>query len=116
LSARVYGFVSRNGYRCVDVLLNSMNTTENVFWSPRANSYVLCEPGMQSAKLGDVPHLPDGTAVDLVSVNGIGEVRWQAMGWQLESMLERPPYPGSDGEEILAAARHFGLSYKGKKL
>ena len=114
--AKVFGFTTRDGgYRCVDVRLYHMNTDEDVFWSKRKNSYVLVEVPLPS---GSRPTLtmPEGRVVRLVSINGIGEVRWEAMDYQLRSLTESTPTPGCDSEEILLAARHFKLSYDGKVL
>ena len=112
MTPKIYGFTSRNGYRCVDVLLHDMATTESIYWSDRKNSYVLTEPMDGEDQLT----LPDGQAVRLVSVNGIGEVRWEAMSYQLSGILERAPTPGSDAHEVWCAARHLKLPYGGKEL
>lgn len=100
-------------YKCVDVLLTSMRTNEDVFWSKRGNSYVLVVGPMESL------HMPDGTPVQLLSVNGIGEVRWpvwlsrieDALKYEKEGRLD----PTWDSAEQLEAARHFGI-VEAKKL
>lgn len=51
--------------------LRHMRSTPAVYWSPTANSYVIVER-------------PDGT-YRIVSINGIGEIRWEidplSLGW-----------------------------------
>lgn len=48
--------------------------TPGVFWSSTHNSYVLARPLRGAVKDGWLT--PDGQRVQLVSINGIGEVRW----------------------------------------
>lgn len=94
------------GYKCVDVLLSSMRSTEDIFWSRRSNSYVLVEGG-------DF-HLTDGRTAQLLSVNGIGEVRWPVWVSQIKQAVEMEAEgklkPDYDSFEQLEAARHFGLA------
>lgn len=97
-----------------DVRLHSMTSTNFVWWSHRCNSYVLCEGSERS-------HFTlDGRKVNLYSVNGIGEVRWDVMAHSIESGLRLEAQgkldPSYDSAEQLEAARYFGLSYDGKKL
>lgn len=86
----------------VDIRLQHSRNTETTFWSPQYNSYVLREvkeedinPGYLNP--GAIWKLPDGRRVFLLSINGIGEVRWSV------------PHSGSaDGD--LDAARYFNLT------
>lgn len=97
----------------VDVGLKRMQTTRDVYWSPRwssagggrggANSYVLAA--------GD-----DGV-IGLYSVNGIGEVRWKVDLADLQRSIEtertawhREWWQHSDANDQLGAVRHFGLT------
>lgn len=89
----------------VDVALVSMTNPgpDVVFWSKRANSYVLVEgngaaPGMRDGS--DGRWLLGGTRVHLVSINGIGEIRWEV----------EPGMLVGAGEEAEAAVKHFGLT------
>lgn len=79
--------------RHVDVTLREIRTTPDIFWSERCNSYVLTEPGTHPRF-----KLPDGTPVRLVSINGIGEIRWDVERWGLG--------PDQDGP----AVEHFKLT------
>ena len=81
------------GRHGVDVGLTSMRTTPDIFWSDRGNSFVTVrpEPDMRGEWIQ-----PDGSRVDLLSINGMGEVRWQVFTW------------GADLGE--GAVEHFGLS------
>lgn len=45
----------------VDIKLHDMHTNDQVYWSPRCNSYVVVE---SEGKL------------KVLSINGIGEIRW----------------------------------------
>ena len=54
----------------VNVKLTEMRTTKDVVWV-RGNSFVVVENKERGPFV-----LPNGDRVDLVSVNGIGEVRW----------------------------------------
>lgn len=94
------------GHR-VNVKLYDHETTNDVFWSERCNSYVLAaaQPHERGAiKVGEAH-------ATLVSVNGAGEVRWTVQQGQIDSALrlEADGIRGGDAEEQLAAARHFGL-------
>jgi hypothetical protein len=92
----------------VDVKLYDHETTSDIFWSERCNSYVLA-----AAQPHDREALKLGTAnVLLVSVNGAGEIRWTVTKWQLDMSVEQEAAGrkvGGDAEEQLAAAKHFGI-------
>ena len=93
----------------MDVALRDHETTDDVFWSERCNSYVLV-----GAAGGDRDRLMcsvKGVGVSLVSVNGGGEVRWTVSQSQIDYAVEAEArgIRGGDAEEQLAAARHFGL-------
>lgn len=98
-----------------DVELHSMTTTKDVFWSPRwasegggrggCNSYILME-----SPYGEFIHL--GIQCSLVSVNGIGEIRWSVSPNDLERDQRNEKEDWRKGDEYgekLKAARHFGL-------
>lgn len=88
---------------------------DTVYWSAGANSYVLVEPTENGLRQRgkDVFTLPDGRPVALMSINGIGECRWEVDVWQIRHALEKPTYTNSEIEEGLAACRHFGLMLDG---
>lgn len=102
VTARVHGWIEdpRFGNR-VDVGLTHARTTADVFWSARGNSYVLAS------------NPQDAAHPLLISVNGLGEVRWTLGVPELQRALrnERESWfnPRGDDAEALAAARHFGL-------
>ena len=116
--AKIHGFKEPSFYvgRQVDVELHSMTTTEDVFWSHRSNSYVLAEAPVLERKehVEQVLWTEEGKAVQLLSVNGIGEVRWPVWPYHLEAgqRAEKAGWikPDHDIYEYLQAARHFGLS------
>jgi hypothetical protein len=97
----------------VDVALHSTATTTDIFWSTRFNSYVMAEvkPETSGALL-----VRDGKWAVLTSVNGRGEVRWsydigdieRAEDYEERCAEENRPH-GGDGDEMLAAARHFHI-------
>lgn len=60
--------VKRGGYG-VDRQLRSMVSGPDVYWSGRANSYVVIEE--------------DGRHT-LASINGIGEIRWTVESWNTD--------------------------------
>lgn len=65
----------------VNIKLTEVRTTEKVFWSERSNSYVLAEPEGRADGWGSeqVWLTPDGRKCWLLSINGIGEVRWSVL-------------------------------------
>lgn len=107
----------------VDCTLRNMDTTRDIFWSLRKNSYVLAEIKKDSMWANRPAHDdtadryfwrgPDGGHVQLLSINGAGEVRWDVTKDRIEADAQRENEPwwndGLDGAEQLAAARHFGL-------
>ncbi len=97
--------VYKLGGHGVDVKLHSRHDPP-IFWSERSNSYVLA-----ADPRGDFT--VKGKPVSLFSVNGIGEIRWQATRRDVESALnmerEGRLKPDWDVYEYLAAAKHYGL-------
>lgn len=61
----------------VDVKLASRNDPADVYWSEGYNSFVLVHPHIEDS--GNW-FTPDGQRCDLVSINGIGEIRWVVTG------------------------------------
>ena len=59
----------------VDIKLQHPYNTKNVFWSRQGNSYVMVEADAPSDRTF---RTPDGRHVKLLSINGIGEIRWAA--------------------------------------
>lgn len=59
----------------VDIALRTMRTSEDVFWTERANSYVLVE-SRDEGRHSMPKWTHNGMRVDCLSINGIGEVRW----------------------------------------
>jgi hypothetical protein len=100
----------------VDCHLREVRTTPDVWWSPSTNSYVLAE-----IPLIDQIHVSrrdmlywqvDGQWVELLSINGAGEVRWnveRARVEQAQAQEEEEWGKKGDSYEFLCAARHFGL-------
>lgn len=76
----------------VDVKLQSMKTSPSVFWSKAHHSFVVVDDPQR----GDFSY--KGRRVSLISVNGIGEIRWKV----------RAPGSSFDGGD--EAAPHFGLT------
>ena len=106
----------------VDVALNSIRTTLDVYWSPPwdaphgghggCNSYVMAESDMGEYAINN-------KKCSLYSINGMGEVRWSVSKSMIESALDSynkiiaqghipEPWDG-DFFEYLLAARHFKL-------
>lgn len=81
----------------LDVRLYDTFNSPQVFWSQQHNSYVLVadESGWWTAE--------DGTACDLYSVNGAGEVRWVVSSFNGNTTGDRD------------AARYFGLTWHGNR-
>lgn len=100
----------------VDCSLWHTDTTPDVFWSERKNSYVLAE-AMNPEEWGEdwLKHscwLIDGKWVQLLSINGGGEVRWDASRRRVEDSIKDEGeswFPRCEDFELLAAARHFAL-------
>lgn len=92
----------------VNVKLTEMRDSDDVVWV-RGNSFVVVD----NPKTGDFK-LPNGQRVDLVSINGIGEIRWdvwhnditKAMEYEAKGELKAD----WDCAMHLIAARHFGLT------
>jgi hypothetical protein len=100
--------------------LTSYHTTLDVFWSPRwrapdssygggCNSYVL-----RAAPYGFVTG--DGRKCSIVSINGIGEARWEVRPFDVKYFEERlaqdptsieRPWECSDSYEAWLAFKHF---------
>jgi hypothetical protein len=102
VTAKVHGWIEDERFgNCVNVQLANLYTTPDVFWSARGNSYVLASNAQDAAQ------------PLLVSVNGLGEVRWTVDDRALQRALrhERESWfnPQGDDAETLAAARHFKL-------
>lgn len=100
--------VFKHGGYGVDVKLNTMETTTDVFWI-RGNSYVLVAEDRGHFKT------KDGTRVAIVSVNGIGEVRWVFWESSVRDAL-RHQAAGTlneswDCASALAAFNHFNLQF-----
>lgn len=72
----------RGGYG-VNRQLRSMQSNAGVWWSPKGNSYVACKRD-------------DGTFA-VVSINGIGEIRWTVEPWN------------RDAESLAAVAYFFDV-------
>ena len=69
------------GGRGVDVMLESKADPPEVFWTSTGNSYVLVRPSNESIATWSHPKLGK---CHLISVNGIGEIRWVAGFGMLE--------------------------------
>lgn len=61
----------------VDIKLDNFGSHEGrVFWKlPEHNSYVMVPDPRGGFKT------PDGTTVSILSINGIGEIRWSVQDW-----------------------------------
>ena len=101
----------------VDCQLREIRTTPDVWWSPSANSYVLAEVRNKET-WANTPATDryfwviDGKLVQLVSINGGGEVRWDVTKDRVErARAQENEAWGRKGDswEYLCAARHFGL-------
>ena len=99
--AKVHGWAEDRFGRHVDIGLTNAQTTRDVFWSVGGNSYVLAENALDSQQ------------PLLVSINGMGEVRWVVSPQQIARAVEQERTgtlrPYTDSAEYVAAARHFGL-------
>lgn len=141
MSAKIF---ERRDSGSVDVKLDTAETTKDVFWSPRwvrplsewmkargyqegdngrggYNSYVLLRAPEDAEPSRCFIH-PDGTRVWLMSVNGMGEIRWFNEPSRLRKLHEMPveefrriaqePWEhDSDGIESMLAVLHFGLRF-----
>lgn len=107
--------------------LYDMRTTEDIFWSPSwnhpgetygggCNSYVLLKPPADHAAQHYLQL--EGQAVILMSINGLGEHRWDVPVYQVQHAVARiaanptvldQPWLG-DFVEFYKAFKHFGLS------
>lgn len=91
----------------VNCKLTSASPSPDVAWV-RGNSFVL----VASPK---GPFLHKGQRVDLVSINGMGEVRWPVWKMHIEQALELNEQetmdPNWDSSMHLSAFRHFGLTF-----
>ena len=92
------GVYKYGGYG-VDVKLISYSNPSDVFWSEKCNSYVIVEPRDPDRAL--FTH-PEHGPVNLISINGMGEIRWDTLPWDV------------DKPEQKAAMEFFGLSLKEK--
>lgn len=79
----------------VDLKLTHCLNTEQVYWSVRSNSYVVCDnpTGMWITE--------HGVRCDLLSINGHGEIRWAVTAEQ------------GNTEGDTDAAGYFGLTWHG---
>ena len=103
-----------------DIALTSMRSNKQVFWSPRwegeggsaggCNSYVLLETEQGEFTV-------NGKKVELTSINGHGEIRWEILQGEIDNLLEREKgehwNPVCNGEG-LKAARYFNLIEEGE--
>lgn len=100
----------------VDVRLDSMRTTKDVFWSPTwegsggarggCNSFVMVETEYGSFLS------KDGKTCALMSINGIGEVRWDINKSRIQQDVENSKeswWKDDQHGENIKAAKHFGL-------
>lgn len=91
----------------VNCKLTEMRTNKDVVWV-RGNSFVL----VKNEERGPF-FAPNGDRVDLVSINGIGEVRWPVWERDIESAeqyeLDGKLDPKWDCAMHLEAYRHFDL-------
>jgi hypothetical protein len=94
--------LSSYGGHGVDIRLSNSRTTNQVFWSQRGNSYVIVADD-------DGPHVKDGQRVALLSINGMGQIRWRVSDTEIHSARRHEPQPDWDSFEFLAAFTHFGL-------
>jgi hypothetical protein len=90
----------------VNVKLTVMETSKDIVWV-RGNSFVLVDSPEQGS------FLLDGQRVELVSINGIGEIRWKV--WERD-IIDGLRYEKEGKTNInwdcimhLAAYKHFGL-------
>ena len=113
--------IQKYGGYGVSKQLHHTHDTEEVKWV-RSNSFVIVFRAYR--KLSDDESntfkTAEGAIVDLVSINGIGEIRWQAEVSDIVSALEFQErgdlQSGWDCAMHLDAARKFGLMLNGKKL
>lgn len=81
----------------VQIGLQHANNTAQVFWSQQYNSFVIT-PDPKGQWL-----TPDDEQVSLLSINGIGEIRWPVMHYGSGMKYFR------EGSEELAAIDYFHL-------
>lgn len=79
----------------VDIRIYNRFDPPDVFWSERGNSYVMVEPRDPERALF---FHPEHGPVNLVSINGLGEIRWDVLPWEV------------DKPEQKAAMEFFNLS------
>jgi hypothetical protein len=115
---QVFGWTDTEYGPRVAVRLVDHRTTPDIYWSVRYNSYVLAEVRSNATPFEQRQAIDfNGRKVQLVSVNGMGEVRWTVEQWAIDCALrdEKEEWwdrVNGDGKEQLAAARHFGLAPK----
>jgi len=91
---------NRPGY--VDKLLEDVCTTKDVFWSRNHNSYVLVDAGGKT-NMRELWY-SGNRLVELVSINGNGQIRWGAAPADVNDWQKIDP-----NHEYVKAAAHFGL-------
>lgn len=106
--ATIFGYKQLGGHRAIDVALRTMRTSPDVFWTERANSYVLVQDDD-----GRAPWMHNGTPVYCYSVNGIGEVRWNLTPrdvYEYEDLATPKQFPTD--REMMGVVEHFGLEVR----
>jgi hypothetical protein len=92
----------------VNVKLTSMQTSKDVVWV-RGNSFVLVD----SPTRGPFTLGVNGQRVALVSINGLGEIRWDVRAYDIVNALQYAAEGKLDASwdcaMHLMAAKHFGL-------
>ena len=92
----------------VNVKLTEMRDSKDVVWV-RGNSFVVVD----SPERGDFTLGLNGQRVQLVSINGIGEIRWNARAYDVVNALQYAAKgelnESWDCAMHLMAAKHFGL-------
>lgn len=83
----------------VQITLNYFLNTNRVFWSSRGNSFVMV--GVEKPEHYSFI-TPTGLHVKLLSINGIGEIRWTCDPRDLK-------YTGGDADETHEAVEYFKL-------
>ncbi len=87
---------SYGGYG-VDIQLHSRYIPSDVFWGEKGNSYVVVTP--RAPEQATLIH-PEHGSVNLVSINGLGEIRWNVQRFDARQ---------SEGH---AAMKFFNLTLK----
>jgi hypothetical protein len=102
-------YVKRDGRNYVDVSLNNMRNADNIYWDTsfcetggpgdkgfkRCNSYALVDND-------EGPWMREGRRYDCLSINGMGEIRWEVRPYYYEGGL-------TDHEHEEAVVTYFGL-------